>query len=32
MDYLLIDNYLFEREKQPFKDKYKKEDISTILD
>jgi carbamoyltransferase len=32
MDYLLIGNYLFEREKQPHKDKYKKEDISTILD
>lgn len=32
MDYLLIGNYLFEREKQPNKEKYKKEDISTILD
>ncbi len=32
MDYLLIGNYLFEREKQPHKEKYKKEDISTILD
>ncbi len=32
MDYLLIGNYLFEREKQPYKEKYKKEDISTILD
>ena len=32
MDYLLIGNCLFEREKQPNKDKYKKEDISTILD
>lgn len=32
MDYLLVGNYLFEREKQPYKDKYKKEDISTILD
>jgi len=32
IDYLLIDNYLFEREKQPEQDKYKKEDISTILD
>jgi carbamoyltransferase len=32
MDYLLVGNYLFEREKQPNKDKYKKEDISTILD
>jgi len=32
MDFLLIGNCLFEREKQPNKDKYKKEDISTILD
>jgi len=32
MDFLLIGNYLFERDKQPNKDKYKKEDISTILD
>jgi carbamoyltransferase len=32
MDYLLIGNYLFEREKQPHQEKYKKEDISTILD
>lgn len=32
MDYLLIGNYLFEHEKQPYKEKYKKEDISTILD
>jgi len=32
MDYLLIGSYLFEREKQPRKDEYKKEDISTILD
>ena len=32
IDFLLIDNYLFEREKQPNKEKYKKEDISTILD
>ena len=32
MDYLLIGNYLFEREKQPHKENYKKEDISTILD
>jgi len=32
MDFLLIGHYLFEREKQPEKDKYKKENISTILD
>ena len=32
MDFLLIGNYLFERERQPNKEKYKKEDISTILD
>jgi carbamoyltransferase len=32
MDYLLVGNYLFEREKQPNKEKYKKEQISTILD
>ena len=32
MDYLLIGNYLFEREKQPHKENYKKENISTILD
>lgn len=32
MDYLLVGNYLFEREKQPNRDKYKKENISTILD
>ncbi len=32
MDYLLIGNYLFEREKQPHQEDYKKEDISTILD
>jgi len=32
IDYLLIDNYLFEREKQPHKENYKKENISTILD
>jgi len=32
IDYLLIDNFLFEREKQPNKEHYKKEDISTILD
>ncbi len=32
MDYLLVGNYLFERKQQPDQDKYKKEDISTILD
>ncbi len=32
MDYLLVGNYLFEHERQPNKDKYKKEDISTVLD
>ena len=32
MDFLLIGNYLFERKKQPNKENYKKEDISTILD
>ncbi len=32
MDYLLIGEYLFEREKQPNKDRFKKEHISTILD
>lgn len=32
MDYLLMGNFLFEKEKQPDKDKYKKEDISTIPD
>ena len=32
MDYLLIGNFLFERERQPNKGAYKKEDISTILD
>ncbi len=32
MDFLLVGNYLFEKNKQPNKDKYKKEDISTILD
>ena len=26
------DNYIFDKEKQPNKDKYKKEDISQILD
>jgi len=32
MDYLLIGNFLFESQKQPHKEDYKKEDISTILD
>ncbi|MDO8674963.1 MAG: carbamoyltransferase [Candidatus Omnitrophota bacterium] len=32
MDYLLVGNHLFEREHQPNKDAYKKEDISTVLD
>jgi len=32
MDYLLVGNYLFEREKQPHQEDYKKENISTILD
>ncbi len=32
MDYLLVGNHLFERERQPNKDAYKKEDISTVLD
>ena len=32
MDYLLVGNHLFERERQPHKDQYKKEDISTMLD
>lgn len=32
MDYLLMGNFLFEKDKQPDKDKYKKEDISTIPD
>ncbi|OGX08698.1 MAG: hypothetical protein A2Z88_11580, partial [Omnitrophica WOR_2 bacterium GWA2_47_8] len=32
MDYLLIGNYLFERTQQPNKDKFKKADISQILD
>ena len=32
MDYLVIENYLFEKEKQPDKDKYKKEDLSLELD
>jgi carbamoyltransferase len=32
MDYLLIDGHLIEREKQPHKEKYKKEFISTELD
>ncbi len=32
MDYLVLGNFLFEKEKQPNKDKYKKDDISQILD
>ncbi len=32
IDYLLVGNYLFERENQPHKEKYNKENISTILD
>ncbi len=32
MDYLLVGHCLFEREAQPNKDKYKKEDIVTTLD
>ena len=32
MDYLLVGQYLFERMKQPNKDKYKKEQIATELD
>ncbi len=32
MDYLLVGQYLFEREKQPDKDKHKKEQIVTELD
>src|SRR3989338_3976453 len=32
MDFLLVGNYLLEKEKQPNRDQYKKEDISTILD
>ena len=32
LDYLVMGPYIFEREKQPNKAKYKKEDISTILD
>ncbi len=32
MDYLVIENLIFEKEKQPDKDKYKKEDMSLILD
>ncbi len=32
IDYLLIGNYLFERQQQPHQENYKKEDISTILD
>ncbi|MCA9406392.1 MAG: carbamoyltransferase [Candidatus Omnitrophica bacterium] len=32
MDYLVIENYIFEKERQPDKDKYTKDDISTIMD
>jgi len=32
MDYLIIGNYLFEHRRQPNKERYKKENISTILD
>lgn len=32
MDYLLVGNCLFERLKQPNKNKYRKEDIATFLD
>ena len=32
MDYLVMGRYIFERLKQPNQDKYKKENISTILD
>lgn len=32
MDYLVMGNYLFDKSQQPDKEKYKKEDISTILD
>ena len=32
MDYLVIENYLFDKTKQPNSDKYKKEDIVTELD
>lgn len=32
MDYLVMGNYIFDKQKQPNKDKYKKEDITQILD
>jgi len=32
MDYLVVENYIFEKAKQPNKDKYTKDDISTVLD
>ncbi|MBF0385883.1 MAG: carbamoyltransferase [Candidatus Omnitrophica bacterium] len=32
MDFLVIGNYIFDKEKQPNKDKYHKDDISTVLD
>lgn len=32
MDYLIIENYIFEKTKQPNQDKYKKEDIVQVLD
>jgi carbamoyltransferase len=32
MDYLLVGHYLFERLKQPNKEQFKKEDITTFLD
>ena len=32
MDYLVIENYLFDKTKQPDQDKYKKEDIVQELD
>lgn len=32
MDFLIMSNYIFDKTKQPNKDKYKKEDISQILD
>ncbi len=32
MDYLVLGRYVFDKKQQPDKEKYKKEDISTILD
>jgi len=32
MDYLVMGNFVFDKQKQPDKDKYKKEDISQELD